>query len=55
MGRRCERVSVVAGGLFNGMRVVLPGLMGEMGGGLEDDAMERLKGDGLSMGFARLL
>ena len=61
LGGKCERVRSVASGMFNGMQVVLPELTQEMGGGLEivigleNDAMERMKGDELWMRFARLL
>ena len=61
LGGACERVRTVASGMFNGMHVVLPELTKEMGEGLEivvgleDDAMERLKGDETWMRFARLL
>ncbi len=61
LGGRCERVRTMASGMFNGMQVVLPELTKEMRGGLEvvigleDDAMERLKGDELWMKFARSL
>ena len=61
LGGRCERVRTVEGGMFNGMQVLLPELPVEMGGGvevvvgLEEDAMERLKGDSLWREFARLV
>lgn len=61
LGGTCERVRTVASGMFNGMHVVLPELTKDMGGGLEivvgleDDAMERLKGDETWMRFAKLV
>ena len=61
LGETCERVRTVASGMFNGMHVVLPELTKDMGGGLEivvgleDDAMERLKGDETWMRFAKLV
>ena len=61
MGGRCERVRTVSSGMFNGMQVTHPELPAEMGGGLEivvgleDDVMERLKGDGVWTKFARLV
>ena len=60
LGGKCERVRTASIGMFNGLQVVLPVLTGEMGGGLEvvvgleDEAMERLKGDEVWMRFARL-
>lgn len=51
----------VSSGMFNGLQVVLPELTKDMGGGLEvvvgmeDDALESLKGDELWMRFAGLL
>lgn len=61
LGGTCERVRTAASGMFNGMQVVLPELTKEMGGGLEivvgleDDALERLKGDETWMRFAELV
>lgn len=61
LGGTCERVRTVASGMFNGLHVVLPELRKDMGGGLEivvgleDDAMERLKGDETWMRFAKLV
>ena len=60
MGGKCERVRTVSTGMFNGMHVLLPELLADMGGGLEivvgleDDVMERLKEDGVWTRFARL-
>lgn len=61
LGGKCERVRTASSGMFNGMQVLLPVLTKEMGGGmevvveLEDDAMERLKGDKLWAKFACLV
>ncbi|CAF9931337.1 MAG: hypothetical protein ALECFALPRED_004981 [Alectoria fallacina] len=62
LGGKCERVRTVSSGMFNGMQVILPQLPEGMGCGglevvigLEDDAMERLKGDKEWMKYARLL
>ena len=61
LGGKCERLRTVPSIMFNGMQVVLPRLPEEMGGGfevvigLEDDAMERLKGDNEWMKYAWLL
>ena len=50
-GGRCERIRTAAGGMFNGMAVVLPELPKEIGGGLEvvvggeDHVLEALRKD----------
>lgn len=60
LGGRCERVRTAERGMFDGLQVVLPALREEMGGGLEvvvgleEGAMERLKGDEVWMRFVRL-